>query len=82
MEEGNNMPETNGEIVKTNGEIVRVPFVVPRPCDLVTAERAERLIRPSDNYWLVKVEPVESPPTVEWVATYEWYDDDTTAMML
>ena len=66
-----------------NGELILINFTTENPCTLAAAEEVERLIRPAgDNYWLREVKPAEEAPTVNWVAYYDWYDNETTGMML
>ena len=40
------------------------------------------LVFAMENAWLVGVAPIGPLPAVEWVARYEWMDDDLTEMML
>ena len=71
-----------GNVMK-NGEKVTLTFKTATPCMLAEAEHAERLFRPSSNYWLEAVKATNGEePTTDWSVEYSWYDDDTTAMML
>lgn len=66
-----------------NGEKVILTFHTAAPCELAEAENHERLVRPSNNYWLESVTSADgTEPTTVWLVEYVWYDNDTTAMML
>ena len=66
-----------------NGEMVELVFAMENACLQEEAENHERLVRPAGaNYWLVEVVPIGPLPAMEWVARYEWMDDDLTEMML